>query len=1007
MLAEMLGVRDKEEIVRAMVRDLGWTLASSGPASYSPARLVDTLLARIECTITTRGLRRLHALASHEIPSDSVLLNACDHFIKELKAKIVRETVLVKPVKYYFEFCTVRRSKVSLSTFRESAKPFDKGRQPRSGQYVSYAILDQPIMMLRRLLSIHAKHGLLRPSADNSLCLKIAGDGYRITKEDGIVAIVVCLVGCATPQSLSSLLVVALSDGNEAWEQLHWFKPLINNLLSVTSIKLDNGIEYTLRWHFTGDQKFTAAMLGLAGCSAMYDCSYCQRLRSTPKKNSPSAHVEPSAPRNTEAMVQRALTLNLGTTNKSYNDAVANSLGVVRLPLVCIDLRLVVIDLLHMPMRITEVSLQRCTAHSAYSRQRTYGKEDLADLFWAVLKADRLVHNPTTKTAAGECVARPSLSGKQARELVRALALDERTFNMKYPNLATVRTVLANNGVLGIAVALDRILFGPLEMDGTELRAWTTAMRKSFDTFFATTLSPCTITMHIMYHHLPEQLERFGVAMRNFSQQSVEHLAQLLRRCAAITPPSRDLNISRILHWTALWTLDLDSKCNEIAMSLVNKPAPPASATGAATSAEATEAAEAEGHLAELFGDLPVANANSSAEVADAFPPSIEWSEVAWHNGSGLVNQANWCYMNAVLQCLAYTKPLTIELLRRTHSLFCTRGEGELCSLCMLETCLTQLIAGDDIMEAWLEEMRERFVTTMFEGDQLGRQHDAHEFFLKLTERLDESPMWSVNKAQLVPSSISIARHAFGGTEVSRLKCSQCHVETEQEAQTIGISLSLDSKSVNSLKRALQNYFVEERIESPCESCGARERTKRLAIGDLPSALVICLKRFSNTGHKVTRRITFPETLELAALSAYAHQANRPYSLYGVVSHSGSNEGGHYIAYVKNSADKWLKKNDDKTTEVPTQDVLAQEAYLLFYMARTSDDDGFLELFSDDQVATDDHDNAGDDIEPSKEARATDKPSRKRQQPSNHAGGPPAKRSRTTATSRAPRRTSK
>ena len=58
---------------------------------------------------------------------------------------------------------------------------------------------------------------------------------------------------------------------------------------------------------------------------------------------------------------------------------------------------------------------------------------------------------------------------------------------------------------------------------------------------------------------------------------------------------------------------------------------------------------------------------------------------------------------------------------------------------------------------------------------------------------------------------------------------------------------------------------------------------------------------------KVNKHVTFPVILDLAAFCsstcvALPHMSLDPtvlYSLYGVVEHSGSLRGGHYVAYVK------------------------------------------------------------------------------------------------------------
>lgn len=124
---------------------------------------------------------------------------------------------------------------------------------------------------------------------------------------------------------------------------------------------------------------------------------------------------------------------------------------------------------------------------------------------------------------------------------------------------------------------------------------------------------------------------------------------------------------------------------------------------------------------------------------------------------------------------------------------------------------------------------------------------------------------------------------------------------------------------------------------------------------------------------KVLKHVTFQTLLDLAPFCSRksqnlptvdAGQAKVLYSLYGVVEHSGSMHGGHYVAYVKvrpqldendyrwqflpknqNKGEqirgaggepeeppgKWYYVSDSCVSEVAEQKVLKAQAYLLFY----------------------------------------------------------------------------
>ncbi|KAL6424922.1 hypothetical protein ACFW04_010060 [Cataglyphis niger] len=177
-----------------------------------------------------------------------------------------------------------------------------------------------------------------------------------------------------------------------------------------------------------------------------------------------------------------------------------------------------------------------------------------------------------------------------------------------------------------------------------------------------------------------------------------------------------------------------------------------------------------------------------------------------------------------------------------------------------------------------------------------------------------------------------------------------------------------------------------------CEACTAREKknqenlskmvctssTKQYLISQVPPVLILHLKRFQTQRvgfRKVLKHVSFPMLLNLAPVCT-DHKKPRLYALYGVVEHSGTVHGGHYVAYVKtrlplspddhrwnflpkdkdlklddksNSLDseeqasakaasviepppgRWYYVSDSRVSEVDENSVLQSQAYLLFY----------------------------------------------------------------------------
>lgn len=194
-----------------------------------------------------------------------------------------------------------------------------------------------------------------------------------------------------------------------------------------------------------------------------------------------------------------------------------------------------------------------------------------------------------------------------------------------------------------------------------------------------------------------------------------------------------------------------------------------------------------------------------------------------------------------------------------------------------------------------------------------------------------------------------------------------------------------------------------------CETCTERingkdgktvytNATKRFLVSSPPAILILHLKRFQIGPRcmfrKMSKHVDFQTILDLAPFCAMDKLKKLPnvtrgqnellYSLYGVVEHSGSMHGGHYVAYVKvrqpvkagdpkwwflpksgntmlanagsgdGEADseselsgyesgegptsaaesppgKWYYVSDSSVTEVTEEKVLLAQAYLLFY----------------------------------------------------------------------------
>ncbi|OAY55354.1 hypothetical protein MANES_03G147300v8 [Manihot esculenta] len=128
-----------------------------------------------------------------------------------------------------------------------------------------------------------------------------------------------------------------------------------------------------------------------------------------------------------------------------------------------------------------------------------------------------------------------------------------------------------------------------------------------------------------------------------------------------------------------------------------------------------------------------------------------------------------------------------------------------------------------------------------------------------------------------------------------------------------------------------------------------RDATKRVLIDKAPPILTIHLKRFSQDARgrlsKLNGHVNFGDVLDLTPYMdpRCADRGKHVYRLLGVVEHSGTMRGGHYVAYVRggersqgkaeneNGGSVWYHASDVYVREVSLEEVLHCEAYILFY----------------------------------------------------------------------------
>ncbi|RUO96716.1 hypothetical protein BC936DRAFT_141569, partial [Jimgerdemannia flammicorona] len=333
--------------------------------------------------------------------------------------------------------------------------------------------------------------------------------------------------------------------------------------------------------------------------------------------------------------------------------------------------------------------------------------------------------------------------------------------------------------------------------------------------------------------------------------------------------------------------------------------------------------------------------------------------------GPGLINRKNTCYLNSVLQCLAYTPPLANVLMSGEHGKACTSRDA--CMMCELEGHVARIFSGKS-GAAFYPDNIVRNLNRIASHLQVGRQEDAHEFMRHLLDAAAKSARSNCYKYHVALTTFPITEshmilfriysktehsnvepdvihQIFGGALRSQVKCIECRRESNKFDSIL--DLSLDVANVGSIGEALTEYtrpeFLIEDNQYRCEGecLSMVDARKQMTIHHAPMVLAVHLKRFQFGGYsqfgmdgeKIDKHIEFSETLDLHEHVSPGQESDIGlYRLYAVLVHVGAScTSGHYHCFIKGSDSEWYSMNDTSVKPVSLTTVLRQRAYMLFY----------------------------------------------------------------------------
>ena len=319
---------------------------------------------------------------------------------------------------------------------------------------------------------------------------------------------------------------------------------------------------------------------------------------------------------------------------------------------------------------------------------------------------------------------------------------------------------------------------------------------------------------------------------------------------------------------------------------------------------------------------------------------------------NGLANLGNTCFLNSVIQCLAFTYELyDIEKDKKTDNVHDLKIFDEYFKLVHFMWDEDSTVSPNGFLKN-VQIVAQEKGREMFTGFS---QNDFSEFLLFLISCFHESIKESkdfklLNKGKnleeincffknLFKNDYSKITDIFCGIQVNTIHSMDgTKLKARPEQFTI-LSLPIPDKRNNTLYDCIEEYLKDVELNGsdqyvlPKEHKDSGKKIDAIIQHNffvLPKILILNILRVKITSNSIRKNEAHIHYDEEIDLNKYcSNNSSNIYDLYAVGEHHGNLMGGHYTCIVKNENGNWYRFNDMQVKKIDK--IQTNRAYTFFY----------------------------------------------------------------------------